>query len=48
MKTYKKTSAGKLVSRFDKELKNILMNDLKTLKQAKIRFLNTNNFIPAA
>ena len=48
MKSYNK-SAKTLATRFDRELKNILMNDLKALKQAKIRFLNvTNNFMPAA
>ena len=35
MKTYNKPAASKLVARFDRELKNILMNDLKMLKQAK-------------
>ena len=32
MKTYYKPATSKLVSRFDKELKNILMSDLKALK----------------
>ncbi|CAN5377966.1 hypothetical protein BH09BAC6_BH09BAC6_13260 [soil metagenome] len=41
MKTYKKTSASKLVARFDKELMNIIMNDLKTLK-TKNQFLNNS------
>ena len=34
MKTYQKPSTSKLVNRFDKELMNILMNDLKKLKTA--------------
>jgi hypothetical protein len=29
MKSYQKPSVSKLVARFDKELKNILMSDLK-------------------
>jgi len=32
MKTAKKSTAHKLVSRFDKELMSILMNDLKAIK----------------
>jgi len=50
MKTYNRPAASKLVTRFDRELKNILMNDLKALKQAKILFLNnvSNNLLPAA
>jgi len=35
MKTYNKPVANKLANRFDKELKSILMNDLKALKKAK-------------
>ena len=38
MKTYNKPAASKLVARFDKELKSILMNDLKALKKAKNQF----------
>jgi hypothetical protein len=50
MKTNQKTSASKLATRFDRELKNILMNDLKALKEAKVRFLNgiNGNLLPAA
>lgn len=40
MKTYKKPSVSKLVARFDKELKEILMNDLKALKATRNQFLN--------
>lgn len=32
MKTYQKSSVSKLTARFDKELKAILMNDLKTVR----------------
>lgn len=32
MKTYQKPATSKLVNRFDKELMNILMNDLKVIK----------------
>jgi hypothetical protein len=35
MKNYKKTATSKIVARFDRELRNILMNDLKALKQAR-------------
>jgi hypothetical protein len=35
MKSYQKPSVSKLVARFDKELKNILMNDLKTVRAPK-------------
>ena len=36
MKTLRKPIASKLMSRFDKELMSILMNDLKAVK-AKVR-----------
>lgn len=35
MKTYSKTSISKLVTRFDNELKNMLLEDLKNVKTAK-------------
>jgi hypothetical protein len=35
MKTYQKPAVTKLVTRFDKELMNILMSDLKALKSKK-------------
>ena len=41
MKTLKRTSPSKLVARFDNELKQIIINDLKVLKDAKVKFLNT-------
>lgn len=50
MKTYKNTSASKLVARFDKELRNIIMNDLKAIKTAKNQIFNsiTANQLTAA
>jgi hypothetical protein len=39
MKTKNKPSASKLVKRFDKELMNIIMNDLKALRVAKTQLL---------
>jgi len=48
MKTSKKLSVSKLVARFDNELKNIIMNDLKALKEAKSQFLNTITPLSAA
>jgi len=41
MKTLKLTSTSKLIARFDNDLKQIIMNDLKVLKEAKIKFLNS-------
>ncbi|MEO6148909.1 MAG: hypothetical protein ABIN95_13135 [Mucilaginibacter sp.] len=32
MKTYRKVLMSKLVAKFDNELKNILMNDIKVMK----------------
>jgi hypothetical protein len=32
MKNYRKTSATKLITRFDNELKALLINDLKNVK----------------
>ena len=43
MKIYNKPSASKLASRFDKQLRNLLMSDLKAMK-AK----NNNNQLKAA
>ncbi|MCR8559377.1 hypothetical protein KXD93_17095 [Mucilaginibacter sp. BJC16-A38] len=40
MKTYKKPAASKLVAKFDNELMNILVNDLK-LFMAKNPFSNS-------
>jgi hypothetical protein len=42
MKTYNKPVISKLAARFDRELKEIIMNDLKALKKAKNQFSNTN------
>jgi hypothetical protein len=41
MRTYNKTTVSKLVARFDTELKNILMSDLKAIKAAKNEILNS-------
>lgn len=37
MKTFKKSATNKLVTRFDKELMNLLMRDLKTIKAKGVR-----------
>lgn len=42
MKIKVQTSASKLVARYDNQLKNILLEDLKAFK-AKHQFLNSNN-----
>jgi len=49
MKTYNKPAASKLVTRFDKELRAILMSDLKAIK-ARNQFVNgvQNNQLSAA
>jgi hypothetical protein len=39
MKTYRKPAASKLVARFDTELMNIIMDDLRVMKGTKNRFL---------
>ncbi len=43
MKTNKTSSASKLLARFDKDLKKIIMNDLKAIKAARAQFLNSIN-----
>ncbi|MBE9584788.1 hypothetical protein IM792_10050 [Mucilaginibacter sp. JRF] len=50
MKTFRKTSITKLVTKFDNELKELLMNDLKAIKQAKNQFVSAinNNGLSAA
>ena len=50
MKTYNKIATSKLVARFDEELLNILREDLKAVKIAKVQFINciNNNLLPAA
>lgn len=40
MKTFRKPSISKLVAKFDNELRELLMNDLKAIKQAKNQFLD--------
>ena len=40
MKTNRKSTVSKLVAKFDNELRDLLMNDLKTLKEAKNNFFN--------
>jgi hypothetical protein len=40
MKTFKKASVRKLVTRFDNDLKAILLNDIKMLRTAKVTLLN--------
>ena len=47
MKTYNKPSASKLVVQFDKQLKNIIMNDLKALRSAKTQFVNNGQLSAA-
>ncbi|MBV8389398.1 MAG: hypothetical protein JO080_06330 [Mucilaginibacter sp.] len=42
MKTHKKTTASKLLNRFDNELKTILMNDLNNNKSLKQQLLFSN------
>ncbi|MVN90991.1 hypothetical protein [Mucilaginibacter aquatilis] len=41
MKTNSKTPISKLVARFDNELKALLMEDLKTVKNAKDQLIDT-------
>jgi hypothetical protein len=43
MKNHKKTSASKLLTRFDNELKTLLINDLNNLKSVKTQFLHSNH-----
>lgn len=42
MKTHKNASTNKLVARFDKELKVLLLNDLKTLRGVNSQFIQSN------
>lgn len=42
MKTYKKTATSKLFARFDNELRDLLMADLKALKE-RGQFTTRNN-----
>lgn len=41
MKTPKKPATSKMITRFDIELKNLLIEDIKTFKE-KNQFLNNN------
>ena len=41
MKTYKKPAASKILTRFDNELRNLLMEDLKVFKE-KNQFKGNN------
>ena len=43
MKTYKTPATSKLVARFDNELKNLLMADLKAFKERNQFLANNNN-----
>lgn len=43
MKSYKKTSASKLVKRFDNELKALLISDLKNVRRAKNQLFDNLN-----
>lgn len=40
MRTQTKPSVSKLITRFDNELKNLLMEDLKAIKQAKDQLIS--------
>ncbi|WP_156088750.1 hypothetical protein [Mucilaginibacter pedocola] len=42
MKTYQKPATSKLVARFDNDLKNLLMADLKAFKE-RSQFTTRNN-----
>ncbi|HTD39577.1 MAG TPA: hypothetical protein VK671_03085 [Mucilaginibacter sp.] len=42
MKNYKKTPANKLLTRFDNELKSILVNDLNNNKSVKQQLTHSN------
>ena len=42
MKNHKTTPASKLITRYDKELKTILVNDLNNVKNIKHQLLNGN------
>jgi len=41
MKSYNKPSISKLVTRFDNELKNMLLEDLKNVKNAKSQLIDS-------
>ncbi len=43
MKNHKKTPAHKLLTRFDNELKTLLLSDLNSVKGIKTQFLHSNH-----
>lgn len=43
MKTLKKSSASKLLTRFDNELKTLLVTDLNNVRGVKAQFLHSNH-----
>ncbi|MDB5142210.1 MAG: hypothetical protein JWQ66_923 [Mucilaginibacter sp.] len=43
MKTFKKNSVNKLLTRFDNELKALLVNDLNNVRSIKNQFLHSNH-----
>jgi hypothetical protein len=43
MKILKKSSASKLLTRFDNELKTLLVNDLNSVRGIKTQFLHSNH-----
>ena len=42
MKDHKKTSANRLLTRFDNELKTLLVSDLNNVRSIKAQFLHGN------
>ncbi|MEO7213954.1 hypothetical protein [Mucilaginibacter sp.] len=47
--TSQQTATSKLVSRFDKELRTLLMNDLKAIRSVKAQMMDINaNSLSAA
>jgi len=43
MKTFKKTTVNRLLTRFDNELKALLVNDLNNVRSIKNQFLHSNH-----
>lgn len=41
MRNYRTPSVSKMVKRFDNELKNLLLEDLKTVKNAKNKIIDS-------
>jgi len=48
MKTYKKPATSKLIARFDNQLKNLLMEDLKAFKMKNQFYYNNQVSVKAA